>query len=602
MTIKTNLNTAVYSENVKRYLPTIITLTIGLIVSILMFFAVLAWDRSRLEADFDKAAADRMLAIERAFVLNQELLHTFETFLQIHQNEINVDAFNQLSNSFLKRYPFIQSLQWVPRIAESEKVDFEQQKRTLSPQFQINEFSNNRLQIASQRAEYFPIDMIAPLEGNERGLGLDLSSIPMVQETLTRARDTGTIQAISHLIVLEQTDLHGLLMAVPIYKNPQPATVAERQQQLRGFLIGIYQVGEILQNEVMSYLESRPIDIRMYDASNDNKTRFIYFYSGLIESHSLRMSQIYGPEQEEVRLKRVKYMSNSGVRWLLECTPAPGYYDSAMGIAQALMVLTLGIFATLILASLFYTSMHHAYQIAEASENANHAQSRFLANMSHQMRTPVNAIVGYSELLLEEAEELNPTIQQDLEKVYTSARYLLSLSEGILDLSKIKAGQIELHLQSCEISGLVKEVQDIVTPLVKRNNNTLVVHCPDSLGSMKTDITRLHQILFNLLNNVSEKTINSEITFAVSKVMMEGCEWVRFAIHGYMDGGMNETKRLELLDKLVKVQTLTSQEDTSIRMGLVISAHLWHMMDGKINVESDIGKGTTFILNLPLLT
>jgi signal transduction histidine kinase len=248
----------------------------------------------------------------------------------------------------------------------------------------------------------------------------------------------------------------------------------------------------------------------------------------------------------------------------------------------------------------FYNSMRHAYHMAEAAETANNAQSRFMANMSHQLRTPLNAIIGYSELLREEAEDLDdPTILEDIEKVYISGKYLLSLSDGILDLSKIKSGKIELHSETCKIQHLVEEVEGIATLLAKQNGNNLTVQCPNDIGTMQTDITRLHQILFNLLNNASAVTEQGDVGLNVSRENIAGKEYVQFSVSD-MGGGISAQHRDWLLETLARsdVHESTSGNE-SVRLGLAISAHFWHMMNGKLDIRTENGKGTTYILLLP---
>jgi signal transduction histidine kinase len=266
---------------------------------------------------------------------------------------------------------------------------------------------------------------------------------------------------------------------------------------------------------------------------------------------------------------------------------------------QATTVLISGLFITLLLALYFHNSMRHAYLMAEAAEAANLAQSRFLANMSHQLRTPLNAIIGYSELVREEVEDTpNLAIASDVDRIYISAKYLLSMSDGILDLSKIKTGKIELHSETCKIMHLVEEVESIATVLSRQNGNTLVVNCPSDIGTMQTDLTRLHQVLFNLINNASEATENGQITLDVSRELEAGKEWIRFSVRD-TSGGMPTERREWLLKALAKADPHASGGEQSVRLGLAISSHFWQMMHGRFDIEVEPGKGTTYVLKLP---
>ncbi len=149
----------------------------------------------------------------------------------------------------------------------------------------------------------------------------------------------------------------------------------------------------------------------------------------------------------------------------------------------------------------------------DMAEQANRAKSAFLANMSHELRTPMNAIIGYSEMLQEEAadngqQEFIP----DLEKINAAGKHLLSLINDILDLSKIEAGRMDLYLERFDLSGMLADVVSTVSPLIEKNGNTLEIDLADNLGTMRADLTKLRQALFNLLSNAAKFTSNGTVS------------------------------------------------------------------------------------------
>ena len=151
--------------------------------------------------------------------------------------------------------------------------------------------------------------------------------------------------------------------------------------------------------------------------------------------------------------------------------------------------------------------------------------------MSHELRTPLNAIIGYSEMLQEEAEDLDQeTLIPDLQKINAAGKHLLGLINDILDLSKIEAGRMDLFIESFEVGRLVSDVQAIVQPLVEKNSNTLVISCPDDLGTMHADQTKVRQALFNLLSNAAKFTDHGTITLTVAR---EPDDWLTFAVCGH---------------------------------------------------------------------
>ena len=152
-------------------------------------------------------------------------------------------------------------------------------------------------------------------------------------------------------------------------------------------------------------------------------------------------------------------------------------------------------------------------QLAEASQH----KSQFLANMSHELRTPLNAIIGYSEMLQEEAEDLDAdAFLPDLQRINGAGKHLLGLINDILDLSKIEAGRMDLFLETFEIGQIVRDVAAIVQPLVDKNGNMLVVRCPEDVGTIQADQTKVRQALFNLLSNATKFTDHGTIELRVA--------------------------------------------------------------------------------------
>jgi signal transduction histidine kinase len=189
-------------------------------------------------------------------------------------------------------------------------------------------------------------------------------------------------------------------------------------------------------------------------------------------------------------------------------------------------------------------------------EVADRHKSEFLANMSHELRTPLNAIIGYSEMLQEDAADLGAgQLTDDLKKINAAGKHLLELINAVLDLSKIEAGKMELYLESFDVAGLVRDIAAVSQPLAAKNGNRLDVRCPDGVGAMRADLTKVRQALFNLLSNACKFTERGTVSLAVARESQDGQEWMVF---GVTDTGIGMTA-----EQLARLFEAFSQAATS---------------------------------------
>ncbi|MEO5509729.1 MAG: GAF domain-containing protein, partial [Longimicrobiales bacterium] len=164
-------------------------------------------------------------------------------------------------------------------------------------------------------------------------------------------------------------------------------------------------------------------------------------------------------------------------------------------------------------------------------EVASQLKSQFLANMSHELRTPLNAIIGVTEMLHEDAVDLKREDDlEPLERVLRAARHLLALINDVLDLSKIEAGKIDIHLESFAIAPLVTDVVQTIATMATKTDNKVVVDCAAGIGTMNADQTRIRQALLNLASNANKFTEHGTVTISAARATEAGREWVTMAV------------------------------------------------------------------------
>jgi signal transduction histidine kinase len=243
------------------------------------------------------------------------------------------------------------------------------------------------------------------------------------------------------------------------------------------------------------------------------------------------------------------------------------------------------------------------YVLMEAkaqAEAASVAKSAFLATMSHELRTPLNAILGYSELLMEEGNLPRiDEVRAGVQRIHRAGTHLRALIDDVLDLSKVEADRMELHLEPFLLGQILDSIVSTMEPLVQQNGNTLKVVCDAKLGIMHADQTKVRQIVLNVLGNAAKFTTNGVITLTCRRSKHNGREVVRFVVAD-TGIGMTADQLKRLFQPFVQAEATTTRRFGGTGLGLALSQRLCHLMGGEITVESREGVGTTCTIELPV--
>jgi len=234
-----------------------------------------------------------------------------------------------------------------------------------------------------------------------------------------------------------------------------------------------------------------------------------------------------------------------------------------------------------------------------AAEEANRAKSTFLANMSHELRTPLNAIIGYSEMLEEETRDSGKVENvQDLKKIQSAGKHLLALINDVLDLSKIEAGKMGLHVETFDVAQVIDEMVTTLQPAAAKNANSIRVHLEENVSVMRADITKVRQILFNLLSNACKFTDHGTIALNVDQIKVEGKNWIQFQVSD-TGIGISAKQKENLFQEFAQADASIARKYGGTGLGLAITHRFVQLMKGKIGVESEAGQGATFTVQLP---
>lgn len=238
-----------------------------------------------------------------------------------------------------------------------------------------------------------------------------------------------------------------------------------------------------------------------------------------------------------------------------------------------------------------------------AAEKSSEVKSAFLASMSHELRTPLNVIIGYTQMQQEEAEEAGRTSDLvDLKRIESAGKHLLVLINGVLELSKIEAGRLEVIPAEFGVEELVREVTGLVEPLAKRQGNKLTVEVGPEAGRMFSDATRIKQGLLNLTSNAAKFTAKGQITLRVSRVRRQDRDWIDFAVKDTGPGIRKDdlARLFEPFSQVEEQRPRQGGQDEGTGLGLVITRRLCRLLGGEVEVETAVGKGSTFTMQLPV--
>ncbi len=234
----------------------------------------------------------------------------------------------------------------------------------------------------------------------------------------------------------------------------------------------------------------------------------------------------------------------------------------------------------------------------EAAEAADQAKGQFLALVSHELRTPLTAILGFTEELIEQADEANlDDFRNDLEKIHGSGRRLLTLINELLDLTRIEAGMYHLIPEPFDATAALVEVCQTARPLVEKNRNSFAVEVPSDLGSVNQDGGRLRQCILNLVGNAAKFTADGRVTVTATRSDRQ----LRVAVSD-TGIGMTPEQLAGLFKPFVQADASIARRFGGTGLGLALCRNLARLMGGDVIVTSEPGVGSEFVFEIPIET
>lgn len=565
-----------------------------------------AQTRAKLEFEHDVASAAKRLS---------DQFRDCETFLQmgaaliIYSDEVTFDEWQRFVEDLAisEKIPGVNGLAYVRAIEPRELDAFIAESRAKGmPGFARHVHEPELEAVAVDR--HYIVQYYKPIARNQSLWGLDIAANPVNREVYDEAMESGDVR-LSRAFPLYQTSSDGdrqtgIVMTMPVFEGGgKPATIRKRRSSIHGWV-------------ALSF-DAEPFIANWWDGTGLSADVVVTEQLGPSESNELlrRLTEQGSPDPESSLRIPVRV---GGRDWTIEVHRGAAH---TADLSQANASFVVGVIFSLLVGgivwSLMYTRLRaeqiaekmtfhlrrsedHQRRLAVDADEANRMKSLFIANMSHDVRTPMTAILGYTRLLEEEVGgQLTSLGAEAMAAIQRSGEHLLGLINDILDLSKMEAGRFELASEPVAVRELIAGCIGIVRPQAEEKGIELRVSLRTPIPDRITgDPTRLRQILLNLLGNAVKFTDSGHVSFEIWQEDRPGISYVCFEIED-TGIGMDKAEIRRVFEPFVQADPSHTRLHGGTGLGLTIAHHLVDQMAGHIEVASAPGQGSRFLVRVP---
>lgn len=426
------------------------------------------------------------------------------------------------------------------------------------------------------------VSQIYPMEGNEDVIGLNLIENPERKTEARLARDSGEYTIAGPFELVQGGN--GVLLFDPVYRTDDKGC-----KKFWGFSILVIDWQKFIKKMDLDQLENAGYHYQIWKKGTDDEKIVIVQCDNLQETDTLEVACTVPNDT-----------------WYFEIVPENGWVTMTQKL-WGLLISVLTAFIVMIIYLQFkmrrYRDALHEKELEKAvleAKNANEAKTRFLFNMSHDIRTPMNAIIGFSELLEKHIDEKDKAIDY-LGKIKSSSNFLLSLINYVLEMARIESGKLALKKEVGCVTELIESLTDVFEPGVKKKFITYSCETDIQHKYVIGDETKVREIFINIIgNSVKYTSEGGKISVSVKEEPFEKENYIAYRIIVEDNGiGMSKEYLPHIFEEFSREHTSTESKVTGTGLGLPIVKSLIDMMGGTIEVESQLGCGTKMNVVLP---
>lgn len=571
----------------------IFILLVGLLLSLWIF--KLNYEKQKLQviSELD----NQLIGFERKF--DEELISSGEVLYSISNlfnavESFTPKVFNDFTKKLIPRRKTILIVEWQPVVQSSDRESFIRNARGMGlKDFDLWELDKNGISIkANKREVHVPVLFAVSSNLTAETVGLDLSFSSERMNSKWESLETGQPRASETFQVIMSSVQNsvptGFAITIPVFKRgTDPRDLAERKKNIYGFVAAVFDVEQLLLRPIKSLYEEN-IDFEIIDLKD--KKVVLKRDSGIpsLISRSMKMD-VYGREWDVIVYAGEKFVNRfTDIRPLV------------FPFVFAFLFLILYLFLEINRKnSISLIETQEKLKIAaNEAKSAAHSKAMFLANMSHELRTPLNSIIGYGDLMKRETDTLKRS--QYLDIITRNGKHLSEVVNDILDISKLEESKFKLNPKPFKLNNLINQLDELVVSQFNNSNVEYIKRIDSNIDeTLFGDEFRIKQILINLLSNAFKFTNHGQIILAIEKSILDKNRFDLIIKVSDTGKGMSLEFQKNVFDPFTQEDTSYTREHGGTGLGVSIVSRLVKLMGGSIILNSELNKGSTFVITLP---